>query len=115
MSSMPPPPQGPQQHYVMPNVVLPPNHPSAVTAMVLGIVGLAVCGVCGPFAWVIGRKTVREIDASNGQIGGRGHAQAGYVMGIVATVLLVLSIIFVIIVLIAMAGTATQIRDLGRI
>jgi hypothetical protein len=54
---------------------------------VLGIVGLVVCPlVLSIPAWVIGRRTVREIDASNGQLGGRGNAQAGYVLGIIGTV-----------------------------
>jgi hypothetical protein len=76
-----------------------PDHQSATTAMVLGIVslvGIAVCGgitlVLSPFAWAIGGKAVREIDASGGRLGGRDRAQAGRVMGIIGTVLLVLGL-----------------------
>ena len=65
-----------------------PEHPQATTAMVLGILGLATCTVLSPFAWRIGKRAVSEIDASNGQLGGRGAAQAGYVMGLVGTILL---------------------------
>lgn len=65
-----------------------PEHPQATTAMVLGILGLATCTVLSPFAWRIGKRAVSEIDASNGQLGGRGPAQAGYVMGLVGTILL---------------------------
>ena len=28
--------------------------------------GLVVCGLVGPFAWVIGNRVIREIDASGG-------------------------------------------------
>ena len=30
-----------------------------------------LCQVLGPFAWSMGNKALREIDASNGQLGGR--------------------------------------------
>ena len=66
----------------------PPNHPQATTALVLGILGLVVCGVLAPFAWSTGAKAVREIDASGGQWGGRSEANAGRICGIVGTVLL---------------------------
>ena len=64
--------------------------------MVLGIVGLVVgflaCGVgflAAPFAWALGRNALKEIRASQGRLGGEGTAQAGMVMGIIGTVLLV--------------------------
>jgi hypothetical protein len=72
----------------------PPDHPKAVTALVLGIVGVVACQVLSPFAWVIGKRTLDEIDASGGRYGGRGLAQAGYVLGIVGTVLLGLVVAF---------------------
>jgi hypothetical protein len=65
-----------------------PEHPQATTAMVLGILGLATCTVLSPFAWRIGKRAVSEIDASNGRLGGRGPAQAGYVMGLIGTIML---------------------------
>lgn len=78
-----------------------PKHPSAVTAMVLGIVSVAgvVCYIgplLGPFAWWLGHKTVKEIDASGGQLSGRSEAHAGRVLGIIGTVLLVLGILAII-------------------
>jgi hypothetical protein len=80
--------------------------------MVLGILGIVVCGVIAPFAWSIGKKTRDEIDASGGRLGGRGQAQAGYVLGIVGTVLLGLGLVFAVlwllIVVIAIGGAATS-------
>jgi hypothetical protein len=73
-----------------------PDHPKATTVLVLGILGVVVCQVLGPFAWVMGKRTVAEIDASGGRLGGRGSAQAGYVLGVVGTVLLGLSLLFLI-------------------
>jgi hypothetical protein len=70
-----------------------PDHPRATTALILGILGIVVCGVIAPFAWRMGKRTVDEIDASHGQLGGRGSAQAGYVLGLIGTVLLVLGVL----------------------
>lgn len=69
------------------------NHPRSTTALVLGIVGLVCCSVAAPFAWVMGRNAVREIDAAPEQFDGRGAAQAGYILGIIGTVLLVVSVV----------------------
>ena len=72
----------------LPQGYAPPEHPQATTAMVLGILGLATCTVFSPFAWRIGKRAVAEIDASNGRLGGRGPAQAGYVTGLIGTIML---------------------------
>jgi hypothetical protein len=87
------PPYG-QVPYGQPPAGYAPDHPKATTALVLGILGIVICGVIAPFAWRIGKKTLDEIDASNGQLGGRGSAQAGYVLGIVGTILLGLGLLF---------------------
>ena len=78
-----------------------PDHPKATTSLVLGILALVLCQILGPFAWKIGKSTVDEIDASQGQLGGRGAAQAGYVLGIIATALLAL---FLLIITLAIVG-----------
>ncbi len=71
----------------------PANHPRAVLGLVLGIVGVTVCYFTGPFAYVISNNAMKEIDASGGTIGGRGMVQAGKILGIIGTILLVLSVI----------------------
>jgi hypothetical protein len=73
-----------------------PEHPGAVPSLVIGVIALA--GVIpifvglplllGPWAWVKGRRTVQEIDASGGQLSGRGMATGAYVCGMIATILL---------------------------
>ncbi|MCP9622326.1 DUF4190 domain-containing protein [Nocardia otitidiscaviarum] len=68
----------------------PPDHPQATTILVLGILGLVLCQLLGPVAWIMGSKARREIDASGGTLGGRGNVTAGYVCGIVATCLMLL-------------------------
>jgi hypothetical protein len=99
------PAQGPVQYA--------PDHPKATTSLVLGILGVVLCQVIAPFAWSMGRKTLNEIDASQGRVGGRGAAQAGYILGIVGTVLLALSVLFIVIYVVFMiavvgGGVATS-------
>ncbi|MGB0099715.1 MAG: DUF4190 domain-containing protein [Nocardioides sp.] len=96
-----PPPYGyPAQYAFQPPV---PSHPSATTAMVLGIVGLAGIMTCGgitlvlsPFAWIIGARSAREIKANPETYGGLSSANAGRVMGIVGTILLILGVLAVV-------------------
>ena len=73
-----------------------PDHPKATTSLVLGILGIVICGIIAPFAWRMGKRTVAEIDASQGQLGGRGSAQAGYILGLIGTVLLGLGLLFAV-------------------
>ncbi|MGI9123778.1 MAG: DUF4190 domain-containing protein [Mycobacterium sp.] len=94
----PPPPPGyypPPPGYPAPAYAQPPAHPQATTAIVLGILGLVLCGVAAPFALWLGRKSMTEIDASGGRLSGRGQAQAGFIMGIIGTVFLAIGLILV--------------------
>jgi hypothetical protein len=65
----------------------------AVVALILGIVSFVFCG---PFtsipAFFVGRSAVKEIDASQGRIGGRGMATAGWILGLINMILVVLAI-----------------------
>ncbi|MET0821561.1 MAG: DUF4190 domain-containing protein [Aeromicrobium sp.] len=85
---------------------VPPKHTDATTSMVLGIVAVAGMFVCAipvllaPFAWYLGAKAVREIDASGGTLSGRSEATAGKVLGIVGTVLLTLAVAGIVLVVV---------------
>ena len=76
----------------------PPNASNAVTALVLGILGIVLCPLLGPFAWVLGRKGEQEVDAAGGVVGGRGLATAGKVLGIIGTFLIVIVIVGLLLV-----------------
>lgn len=82
----------------------PPNHPQAVTALVLSIVGLVICPPVGIGGLVLGARARREIDANPGQYGGRGIATAGWVLGIVGVALMAFYLIFFLIGIAASAG-----------
>jgi hypothetical protein len=105
---------GPQGYAAQGPYQYAPDHPRATTALVLGILGIVVCQLLGPVAWWMGKKTLDEIDAGAGRVGGRGAAQAGYVMGIIGTVLLVLAVIvlaiyFLVIVAVVGGGMTTAV------
>ncbi len=84
-----------------------PNHPQAMAVLILGILGLVVCQLIGPFAWTMGNRVVAEIDASGGAYAGRDQANIGRILGIVGTALLVLSIIVLILVFVVFGVAIT--------
>lgn len=76
---------GPNQMY--------PEQSQATTALVLGILGLVLCQILAPFAWYIGNKEVDAIDAGRRAPENRGTGNAGRILGIIGTVLLVIGVI----------------------
>ncbi|MEN8112781.1 MAG: DUF4190 domain-containing protein [Actinomycetota bacterium] len=79
----------------------------ATTILVLGIIGLVMCQVLGPFAWIMGNKEIAAIDAGLRAPQNRGTAQAGKVLGIIATVLLIIGIVGFVL-FIALVGFAVS-------
>ena len=60
--------------------------------LILGILGLVCCQFLGIAAWIMGSNDLKEIDAGVMDPEGRGTTQAGMIIGIIATVLLVLTL-----------------------
>ena len=58
----------------------------------IGILGLIVCGPLGIAAWVMGKGDLAKIDAGLMDPTGRGTTQAGMVLGIIGTVLIVVQL-----------------------
>jgi hypothetical protein len=75
-----------------PMPAFPKTAPGATAALIIGLFGLFLL-LPAPFAWWRGRAMVREIDASGGRLGGRSQARAAQVLGILGTILLVLTLI----------------------
>jgi Domain of unknown function (DUF4190) len=74
-----------------------PNHPRAAPALICGILGLVLCGlVTGIPAIVMGNRAVREIDASQGWVQGRGMAKAAVIIGWISVAWSVLILLLVI-------------------
>ena len=66
----------------------------ATTVLVLGILALVLCQVLGPIAWVMGNKELAGIDAGLRPPQNRGTAQAGRILGIISTIILIISVVF---------------------
>jgi hypothetical protein len=84
------------------------SNSKAIWSLVLGILGLLCCGILGIPALILGKQAQNEIDRSGGVQTGRGMATAGFVLGIIACIGLV-----VVIVLIATGHSPYASLDIG--
>lgn len=82
-----------------------PQASGAAPALVLGILSILLCPLCGPFAIALGRKAEQQVRASGGQLGGGGIATAGKILGIIGCVFLGL---LVVALLLFALGTAVE-------
>jgi len=80
--------------------------------LILGIVSILFCGfLTGIPAWIMGSADLKEMTAGTMDPSGRGQTQAGKVLGIIGTVLSVLSLIgFILLFVLGVASTVTQQR-----
>jgi len=58
-----------------------------VAVLVLGILGLVLCFICGIIAWVMGNNDLREIQAGRMDPSGLGLTKAGRICGMIGTIL----------------------------
>ena len=72
----------------------------ATTILVLGILSLVVCQILGPIAWVMGNNELAGIDAGRRPPQNRGTAQAGRILGIISTVLMIIGIVLLFVFLV---------------
>ena len=66
----------------------------AITSLVLGIIGIVCCGLAAPFAWYFGNQELQAILAGTSPAAGEGLAKAGKILGIIGTVLLLLTLLW---------------------
>ena len=67
----------------------------ATTTLILGILGVVCCGLLAPVAWYMGSKELEAIAAGQSPADGETMAKIGKILGIIGTVLLVLSLIWI--------------------
>lgn len=77
-----------------------------VLILVLGILGLLVCPIFGPIAWIMGKGDLAEMDAGQMDPEGRGLTQAGWICGIIGSIFIILGILGGIAVVVFGAGAA---------
>ena len=56
--------------------------------LVLGILGLTICGICAPIAWILGQRDLKEIQAGTMDPSGEQLTNIGRILGIIGTVLI---------------------------
>lgn len=68
----------------------------AILALIFGILGLVSMGLFSIPAWLLGKAERRAIEMGASPESGRGMAEAGYILGIIGIVLLILGAVFVL-------------------
>jgi len=77
-----------------------------VLILVLGIVGIACCFICGIIAWVMGNDDLRKMDEGQMNPEGRGLTQAGKICGIISVALAIIGLIIWFIIFAIGAGAS---------
>ncbi len=83
------------------------------TVLVLGILGLIMCAPLGFPAWFMGSHDLAEMKAGRMDPEGESLTQAGYVMGIIGSIMMIFGILMIclwlaVVVLAVGAGVAVQ-------
>ena len=77
--------------------------------LVLGILGLVICGPLGIAAWVMGNGDLKEMDAGALDPSGRSMTNAGRICGMIATILMILGAVIMISIFgLGILGAATN-------
>ena len=76
------------------------EHPQGTVVLVLGICGWVLCGLCAPFAWVMGSNALKEIDANPTAYSNRGAVQAGRILGMAYCILFLVGVAFVLVLVV---------------
>ena len=79
-----------------------------VMILVMGILGLVVCAPVGIAAWIMGNQDLAKMDAGLMDPEGRQLTNVGKILGIVATVLIVLGIVVGVLAAIMGGGVALR-------
>ena len=57
--------------------------------LVLGILSITICWPCGPFAWMLGNEDLAKMRAGLMDPSGEGNTNAGRILGMIGTVLII--------------------------
>jgi hypothetical protein len=81
------------------------DHPQGTTILVLGILSLVVCSPLGIAAWVMGKKALAEATAMGAS--NASTIKVGYILGIIATCLMILGVVIAVVVIIGTAAASS--------
>ena len=79
-----------------------------VAVLVLGILGLVLCVICGIIAWVMANTDLRQMDAGIMDPSGRGMTMAGKICGMISVILLVVVVGIWLLAVMCFAGAAVS-------
>ncbi len=85
------------------------DHPQGTTVLVLGILGIFL-PVLAPVAWFLGGRALREVRSSGARPGNEQHLVIGRILGIVMTILLILSAVLGLLFFSLLAVVATGVQ-----
>jgi hypothetical protein len=82
--------------------------------LVLGILGIVCCLICGIIAWVMGNGDLKEMDEGRMDSSGRGLTQAGKICGMISVIwqIVVFGIWLILVVVGAAGAVATAPRPM---
>ena len=93
--ALPPPAPPPAAQYGPPAPQELPEHPNAVAIFVLGLLSLLTCAPLGFVAWIMGSSARAQVRA--GYCRDTGLLTAGYVMGVVASLLMLIPLAIIVV------------------
>jgi hypothetical protein len=79
-----------------------------VVILVLGILGIVCCFICGIIAWVMGNSDLREMAEGRMDPSGRGLTQGGKICGMISVILAIIGFILGIVWSIVVGIVASQ-------
>jgi hypothetical protein len=81
----------------------------ATLVLVLGILGLVLCGPLGIAAWIMGNGDLKAMDAGTMDPSGRSTTNAGRICGLIATILFAVGlVIFGLVFALGFVGAVTH-------
>ena len=89
---------------------LPLKPHRGVVVLVLGILGIVVCFICGIIAWVMGNGDLREMAAGTMDPSGRGMTQAGKICGMISVILAIVGICIWLLIMLGLVGARVAAR-----
>lgn len=95
---VPPGPQTPTSMQLKPH--------RGVVILVLGILGIVCCFICGIIAWVMGNNDLREMTEGRMDPSGRGLTQAGKICGMISVILTIIGFIIWLLMMLIGIGAA---------
>lgn len=94
------------------SVPMQPEAPNAMLIFLLGLFGVIFLQILSPVAWYLGAKSRREIKAQPpNTFRSEGLVTAGWILGIIGTILMILAIVFIILMFAFLLWISTATED----